>query len=99
MNFLNKLKSLRTGFQEIISFKTDGEMALVNALQSCFPKEQRSPYVVLDILDKMWRPCLTKQASKKQQCVRLVCWTANLMVNLMPCLIKSNLFGQAVKMD
>lgn len=36
--FLNKLKSLRAGLQEIISFGTDGEMALVNALQSCFPK-------------------------------------------------------------
>ena len=38
MDFLNKLKSLRAGLQEIISFGTDGEMALVNALQSCFPK-------------------------------------------------------------
>ena len=38
MDFLNKLKSLRAGLQEIISFGTGGEMALVNALQSCFPK-------------------------------------------------------------
>ena len=37
-DFLNKLKSLRPGLQEIASFGTDGEMALVNALQSCFPK-------------------------------------------------------------
>lgn len=34
MDFLSKLKSLRAGLQEIISFGTDGEMALVNALQS-----------------------------------------------------------------
>ena len=38
MDFLNKLKALRAGLQDIISFGTDGEMALVNALQSCFPK-------------------------------------------------------------
>ena len=37
-DFLNKLKSLRAGLQEIISFGTDGEMALVNVLQSCFPE-------------------------------------------------------------
>ena len=37
-DFLNKLKSFRPGLQEIASFGTDGEMALVNALQSCFPK-------------------------------------------------------------
>lgn len=37
-DFLNKLKSLRPGLQDIISIGTDGEMALVNALQSCFPK-------------------------------------------------------------
>ena len=37
-DFLNKLKSLRPGLQEIASFGTDGEMVLVNALQSCFPK-------------------------------------------------------------
>ena len=38
MDFLNKLKSLRPGLQETISFGADGEMAVVNALQSCFPK-------------------------------------------------------------
>lgn len=38
MDFLNKLKALRAGLQDIISFGTDGEMALGNALQSCFPK-------------------------------------------------------------
>ena len=32
MDFLNKLKSLTAGLQEIISFGTDGEMALVNAI-------------------------------------------------------------------
>ena len=42
-DFLNKLKSLRPGLQEIASFGTDGEMALVNALQSCFPKGAQKP--------------------------------------------------------
>ena len=42
-DFLNKLKSLRPGLQEIASFGTDGEMALVNALQSCFPKGAEKP--------------------------------------------------------
>ena len=37
-DFLSKLKSLRPGLQNVVSFGTDGEMALVNALRSCFPK-------------------------------------------------------------
>ena len=37
-DFLNKLKSLKPGLKDVISFGTDGEMALVNALHSCFPK-------------------------------------------------------------
>ena len=37
-DFLSKLKSLRPGLQNAVLFGTDGEMALVNALRSCFPK-------------------------------------------------------------
>ena len=37
-DFLNKLKTLRPGLQDVISIGTDGEMVLVNALQSCFSK-------------------------------------------------------------
>ena len=37
-DFLNKLKSVRPGLQDIISVGTDGEKALVNAVESCLPK-------------------------------------------------------------
>ena len=37
-DFLNKLKSLRPRWQDIISVGTDGEKALINALQGCLPK-------------------------------------------------------------
>lgn len=82
-----------------------------------YPKEQKNPYVVSIIFDKMckmWRPCLTRWASEEQQqtniygkslekchqlsAIGLVCWKMNLMVNLMHCLIQSNLFGQSAKM-
>jgi hypothetical protein len=37
-DFLNKLKSLRPGLKDIISVGTDGEKALINALQDCLAK-------------------------------------------------------------
>ena len=66
MDFLNKLKSLRAGLQEIISFGTDGEITLVNALQSCFPKGTEKSLRCFRHFRQNVEACLTRQASKEQ---------------------------------